>query len=103
MSLSHRRRKKLEKFKIKITPSGQRDLKGLDLQVRLKILKALEVLRIQPLPSGSRVKRIKRAKEPLYRLRYRDYRIIFRVQAKEVVILAILHRRDLEKKLREIT
>ncbi|MEA1964625.1 MAG: type II toxin-antitoxin system RelE/ParE family toxin [Candidatus Aerophobetes bacterium] len=42
-------------------------------------------------------------KEPTYRLRVGEYRIIYRVETQKIIILKIIHRKDLERELKNLT
>jgi mRNA-degrading endonuclease RelE of RelBE toxin-antitoxin system len=54
-------------------------------------------------PRGRGVKKLKGIKPPLYELRVWPYRVLFDIndETREVVIYEIIHRRDLERYLRQ--
>lgn len=82
-------------FDVEFTPSAARDLKRLDPYVRHQLLQVAAVLRQAPYPSGSsRIKPLL-GLEPLhFRLRIGDYRLIYRIEARRVIVVRIAHRRE---------
>jgi len=64
--------------------------------------RAIDTLTRNPRPSGKLVKAIQGAKDAFLRYRVGDYRILYEVldADRTVLILSIVHRRDLEDWLR---
>lgn len=60
---------------------------------------AAEILALEhnPFPKGKKIKRIKGAKDEFIRLRIGGYRVLYDVSGKEVLILDVVRRKDLEK------
>ncbi len=86
-------------FEIKFTPEALRNLKNLQVKFQRQIAKKIEFLRKDPFSSDS----IKlKGHETFYRIRSGDYRIIYEILDKELIILVIKigHRRDIYDKLR---
>jgi len=83
----------MDSFKIKWKSSSERDLKKIDRQYILKILKAAESLTENPFPVQSR--KLKDS-ESSYRLKIADYRVIYQVDSpkKVITIFHIRHRKD---------
>ncbi|MFQ6040318.1 MAG: type II toxin-antitoxin system RelE/ParE family toxin [Candidatus Poribacteria bacterium] len=84
-------------FKITILPSAKRDLKKLK-QRGLEIVQTIQrALSENPYPHDDRVKPIRGFPYPLYELKVANYRV---VEANEVTVYLVIHRRDLERGLR---
>lgn len=77
--------------------SSERDLRRIDKQYIPGILKAIESLVDNPIPSPS--KKLA-GSESSYRLRIRDYRVIYQVDLPEktVIIYHVRHRKDAYRK-----
>ena len=84
------------KFKIIITDSALRDYRKINNpfkdQIKVKIDDLCDFTN-----ETKNVKMLKGEFKGLYRLRVGDYRIIFRTQNESVIIIAILHRKDVYK------
>ena len=85
-------------YRIEFTPRAVRDLKALDRQIRGRIASRIDALAENPHPQG--IKKIEGEAE-LYRLRVGDYRILYQVKAKVllVLIVGIGHRRDVYRRI----
>ena len=81
-------------YDITFTSSALRDVKNLEKQTREIIKKVIVLLSENPLVGD-----IKKLKTPFvgYRLRKGDYRIIFEIEKKEIIISSIKHRKDAYK------
>ncbi len=90
----------MEEFKIIFTKTAEKDLNTLDIKTKYKILQAAKRLETAPFPRGNTVKKLKGAKISLYRLRVGDFRVIYHIDDRKIVILFIVDRKDLEKKLK---
>jgi mRNA interferase RelE/StbE len=86
-------------YKIEITTAAYRVLKKLPAEVAQRIGDAIDELADDPRPSG--VKKLEN-EDDLYRVRVGDYRIIYQIQSKRlvVVVVAIGHRRDVYRRRR---
>ena len=70
----------------------EKDLPKLDKRAKTRIKKAIESkLMIAPEEFGAPLRRTLKG---YWKLRVGDYRIVFKVKTKEILILAILHRKD---------
>lgn len=80
-------------YKISWRSAALRDLKRLDRQVASRIVSAVEALVKDPLPRGVRKLSLG---ENTYRLRVGDYRVIYSVLERQLVveIVHVRHRRD---------
>lgn len=85
-------------YRIELAPRAQREFKALDGSVRGRIKRRIDSLAENPYPSG--IKKIE-GEDDLYRLRVGDYRILYQVKEKILLILivGIGHRRDIYRRL----
>jgi len=63
------------------------------------------MLEENPFPERKAIKRLRvktKTGEPLYRLRAGDYRVIYLIKERRVFILMVVHRRDLERTIKEL-
>ena len=81
------------------SPRAQRDLLALQKRFTRQILDDLVVLEAPPWPPG-KVKRLRGC--DFWEIRTGDYRTIFWPSGREVVILRVVNRRDLEKAIGRI-
>jgi mRNA-degrading endonuclease RelE of RelBE toxin-antitoxin system len=77
-------------------------MKKLPPAERTRILSALHALAEDPRPSGKHVKSLKGSDAPFLRYRVGDHRIMYEVDhsEREVLVLGIVAREDLERWLR---
>ena len=82
-------------FSVLITRRAERDVEGLDGTTRRRIRRALEALSENPLSNARKL-----AGEGLgeYRLRVGDWRIIFDLVERDVIILRIGHRSSIYRR-----
>jgi mRNA interferase RelE/StbE len=73
-------------YSILLAPPAERQLKSLTESVQKRIVKRLKSLRENPRPQG--VKKLT-GEEDLYRIREGDYRIIYTIQDKELIVLVV--------------
>jgi len=80
-------------YQIEWKPSAVRELKKLDRQVVPRIVDAVEALSSIPFPQG--VKKLQ-GSEATYRIRVGDYRVIYEVYSRRLVveITRVRHRKD---------
>ncbi len=93
-----------KKFKVVFSPSAQWDIEGQEVEDALQVVKDVKrYLETSPLPFGkTRIKKLTGFAPPLYRLRSEDLRVYYRIISKEVIILAITHKKDSEKFLKKV-
>lgn len=80
-------------YKIEISSTAEKSLKKIAKKDLVKIIETIQVLSIKPYPEGCR----KLAGEDgVYRIRQGDYRIIYEVKGKKLLILVLKigHRKD---------
>jgi mRNA interferase RelE/StbE len=85
-------------YRIEFTPRAERDFKSLDGSIRGRIKQRIDSLAENPYPSG--IKKIE-GEEELYRLRVGDYRILYQVKSKILLVLIVRigHRRDVYRRI----
>ena len=92
----------MDEFKVIFTKLAEKDLNALDPRTRLRILQSTKGLEAFPFPRGDTVKKLKGAKIALYRLRVGDFRVVYHMDGRKVVVLFVVARKDLEKKLKAL-
>ena len=90
-------------YEIVLAPEAADDLRALDARHRANVVAALERhLRHEPWKvSRSRIKRLRGLRRPQYRLRVDEYRVFYDVVEMTVQILAIVHKPEAERWLRQ--
>ena len=80
-------------YSILLAPSAERQLKSFSVPDQKRLAKRMKSLQDTPCPQG--VKRLTGV-EDLYRIREGDYRIIYTIRDKELIILVVKigHRRE---------
>jgi mRNA interferase RelE/StbE len=80
-------------YQVDLSKRAKRQLSKLDPDTQASIGAAIDDLAVDPRPSG--VKKLK-GEETVYRIRVRDYRILYEIQDDELLILVIKigHRRE---------
>ena len=73
-------------YSVLIAPAAERQLKALTQPVQKRIVKRLKSLGQNPRPPG--VKKLA-GEEELYRIREGDYRIVYTIQDKELIVLVV--------------
>lgn len=83
-------------YQIEVTRAAERDLKSLPKSVFKRVDAKIQSLSQDPHPHGS-----KKLEDNLYRVRVGDYRILYQVISKRivVVILRVRHRREVYRGL----
>lgn len=84
-------------YKIEITTTAEKSLRKIPKKDIQKIVDAIQILAISPFPEGCR--KLK-GEEDIYRVRQGNYRIIYEVIEKKLIILVLKvgHRKDIYKK-----
>ena len=85
----------MAKYKILIKASAIKELEKVPKKSLEQIIKRIESLSENPRPEGSQ----KLSAQERYRIRQGDYRIIYRVYQKEILVLVLTigHRKDIYK------
>jgi mRNA interferase RelE/StbE len=84
-------------YRVEFAPRAQRDFKALDGSIRARIARRIDSLAQNPYPQA--IKKIE-GEDDLYRLRVGEYRILYQVKGKVllVLIVGIGHRRDIYRR-----
>lgn len=82
----------MDSYEIQYAPSFEKDLRSIPKQDRRKILKRIGSLASNPRPAGA----IKLTGKSVYRVRQGDYRIVYDLIDRKLVVLVlgVGHRRD---------
>lgn len=85
-------------YRIEFTPRAEREFKSLDGSVRGRIKQRIDSLAEKPYPPG--IKRIE-GEDELYRLRVGDYRILYQVKERILLVLVVRigHRREVYRRI----
>ena len=83
-------------YKIQVSSTAEKSLNSIPKKDLLKIIEAIKKLAIDPFPFGSRKLS---GEDKIYRIRQGNYRIIYEVEGKLllILILKIGHRKDIYK------
>jgi mRNA interferase RelE/StbE len=81
-------------YKIEFRPAALRDLKSLPREILQKVSEKISALADNPRPVG--VEKLSGSEENFYRIRIGDYRVLYTIQDKILLILIIKvrHRRE---------
>jgi mRNA interferase RelE/StbE len=74
------------RYRIEFSPAAERQFKKIPKEVQIRLKHRIDILAENPFPRG--VKKLS-AEETLYRLRLGDYRIVYQVQGKALLILIL--------------
>jgi mRNA-degrading endonuclease RelE of RelBE toxin-antitoxin system len=93
-----------KRFRVIFSPAAQQQMEDLETEDALQLARDIKsYLETSPLPFGkTRIKKLTGFDPPIYRLRSGDFRAYYRVISKNVVILAITHKKDSEKFLKRL-
>jgi mRNA interferase RelE/StbE len=73
-------------YQVLVTPKAQREIDGLEQKLRGQVLAKLTALGSNPRPSGC----VKLAGEDdLWRVRVREFRILYEIQDKKLLVLVV--------------
>lgn len=80
-----------------LSEKTQRDLDVFSDKIANQILADCARLADNPIPDGKRIKKLQGFKEPLYRLRAGDYRVVFKRFGARIDIVRVLSKPDFQK------
>ena len=80
-----------------LSEKAQRDLDAFSDKIANQILADCARLADNPIPDGKRIKKLQGFKEPLYRLRTGDYRVVFKRSGARIDIVSVLSKPDFQK------
>jgi len=92
----------MSSFRIELAAHAAGDLERIGQESRRDILEDLSALKADPFPSGTRIKRLKGFRPPLYRLRCGDFRVLYQIQETTVTVLRVIDRKLLERIIRRL-
>ena len=97
----------MTEFEVEFARAAARDLEDVDASFRRKLLDEIERhLATNPFPRGKLIKRLHGFRVPTYELRVqgggRSYRVVYRLEGRQVFILMIPPRKLLERYLRRL-
>ncbi|MBP9670314.1 type II toxin-antitoxin system RelE/ParE family toxin [Candidatus Woesebacteria bacterium] len=81
-------------YSLLYTKTAVKDIKKLDIVAQKRLKKKLELLASDPLHYS---KKLVHSDLGTYRYRVGDYRIVFDLEGKEIIILRVGHRREIYK------
>ncbi len=89
-------------FEVTLPDAVRKQLSRFPKNVRRRIARAIKTLQDFPFPRGNTIRRVQGTREPIYRLRVGDYRVVYHldVPGKQVTVLTAVHRQRLEQALR---
>jgi len=85
------------KYKLGLTHKALNDMDGIPDDDFERIHRGCKRLENNPLPDGKQIKKLKGYKD-LYRLRVRDYRVVFEWKGENVTVIRVLTREDFGKR-----
>jgi mRNA-degrading endonuclease RelE of RelBE toxin-antitoxin system len=88
------------KFQVVLTDHAITDHQDIPAEHQDQINSDLKTLESNPFPHARSRKRLRGFRPPLYRLRSGNFRILYRIQEKTVIILRVLDRKLLDRILR---
>jgi mRNA interferase RelE/StbE len=85
-------------YRIEFAPRAERDFSALDGSIRKRIARRIDALAQNPYPAG--IKKLA-GDDHIYRLRVGDYRILYQVKVRAllVLIVGIGHRREIYRRI----
>ncbi len=85
-------------YRIEFTPRADRQFRGLERSLQIRLGRRIDSLAENPRPQG--IKKLS-SDEDMYRLRVGDYRIIFQIRKKSLLVLIVRigHRSDVYRGL----
>ncbi len=90
-------------YRVELSRSSARAFERAPRAERVRLERAIDALSQNPRPPGKLVKAIQGTKDDFLRLRVGNYRLMYEVDDpnRMVLILGIIHRKDLEEWLRQ--
>jgi len=82
---------------VRLTASAQRDLDDIPTSEQGGVIAEVRSLEKDPLPAGKNLKKLRSPKRSVWRLRHGNYRILYRVEGGQVMVIRVVNRRDLER------
>jgi len=92
----------LAKREIQLTSSAVDDLDCIPEISKKKIITSIQKLSRDPFSPSPNVKKLKGFKPPIYRIRSGDFRVLYRMYDKAIIILRVIDRKDLERIIKRL-
>jgi mRNA-degrading endonuclease RelE of RelBE toxin-antitoxin system len=92
----------LAKLKIQLTSSAVDDLDCIPGIAKRKIIASIQKISRDPFSPSPNIKKLKGFKPPIYRIRSGDFRVLYRVYDKTIIILRVIDRKDLERIIKRL-
>jgi mRNA interferase RelE/StbE len=92
----------LNKFDIQLTYSAVDDLDCIPEPPKKNIIASIKKLSSNPFAPSPNIKKLKGFKPPIYRIRSGDFRVLYRVHDKTIIILRVIDRKDLERVIKKL-
>lgn len=92
------------RFRVIYSRPAQREIESLEIDTAIQIAGDINnYLEISPLRFGkSRIKKLTGFHPPLYRMRSGDFRIYYRIISSDIVVLAVIRKKDSQKALKKL-
>jgi len=87
----------LDKFDIQLTYSAADDLDCIPEARQKKIIASIKKLSSNPFAPNPNITKLKGFKPPIYRILSGDFRVLYRVHDKSIIIMRVINRKDLER------
>lgn len=86
-------------YRVALSPAALRDLRGLAIAGRRVVARSIDRLALDPRPRGAKVLE-GRAGERIWRVRAGDYRILYEIRDRELIVLIVRvgHRREVYRR-----
>lgn len=75
-------------YEIEFTKKATKELKALDKKIACSLIKKIEVLSKDPYAKNLDIKKLRNIKN-VYRLRYREYRVVYEINNHQLIITVI--------------
>jgi mRNA-degrading endonuclease RelE of RelBE toxin-antitoxin system len=92
----------LDKFEIQLTSSAVDDPDCIPEISKKKIIASIQKISRDPFPSGPDIKKLKGFKPPIYRIRSGGFGDLYRMYDKDIIILRVIDRKDLERIIKRL-
>jgi len=92
----------LEKLQIQLTSSAVDDLDRISEIPKQRIIASIQKLSTDPFSHKPNIKKLKGFKPSVYRIRSGDFRVLYRVHEKTVIVLRVIDRKDLERIIKRL-
>jgi len=85
-----------------ITCSDVDDLNCIPEPQKKKIIASIKKLSSNPFAPNPNIKKLKGFKPPIYRIQTGDFRVLYSVHDKTIIILRVIERKDLERVIKKL-